>query len=75
MELMGLSQAFALAAPRQEVLALRGDLVFYQALRPQLLKHTATRKTTQARVCQCHSHFARKNNRAIRSFSPAFRSL
>jgi type I restriction enzyme R subunit len=47
-ELTGLSQAFALSVPRPEALALRDDLVFYQDIRAQLLKHTVTRKTTQA---------------------------
>jgi len=47
-ELTGLSQAFALSVPRPEALALRDDIVFYQAIRSQLLKHTVTRKATQA---------------------------
>ena len=47
-ELMGLSQAFALSVPRGEALTLRDDLLFYQDIRGQLLKHTVTRKVTRA---------------------------
>ncbi len=43
-----MSQAFAPSVPRPEALALRDDLVFYQDIRAQLLKHTVTRKATQA---------------------------
>jgi len=39
-ELAALSQAFALSVPRDEALAIRDELVFYQDIRAQLLKHT-----------------------------------
>ncbi|MBI3466030.1 MAG: DUF3387 domain-containing protein, partial [Planctomycetes bacterium] len=39
-ELSKLSAAFALSMPRPEALSIRDDLVFYQDIRAQLLKHT-----------------------------------
>jgi type I restriction enzyme R subunit len=39
-ELTKLSEAFALSVPRPEALALRDDLIFYQDIRAQLVKHT-----------------------------------
>jgi type I restriction enzyme R subunit len=39
-ELAKLSQSFALAVPREEALAIRHDLIFYQDVRAQLVKHT-----------------------------------
>jgi type I restriction enzyme R subunit len=39
-ELAKLSEAFALSVPRPEALAIRDDLIFYQDVRAQFLKHT-----------------------------------
>jgi type I restriction enzyme R subunit len=39
-ELSKLSEAFALSVPRNEALAIRDDLIFYQDIRAQLVKHT-----------------------------------
>lgn len=39
-ELAKLCEAFALSVPRPEALAIRDDLVLYQAIRAQLVKHT-----------------------------------
>jgi type I restriction enzyme R subunit len=39
-ELTKLSAAFALSVPRPEALAIRDDLIFYQDIRAQLVKHT-----------------------------------
>src|SRR5262249_26030508 len=39
-ELAKLAQAFALSVPRSEALAIRDDLIFYQDVRAQLVKHT-----------------------------------
>ncbi len=39
-ELSKLAEAFALSVPRPEALALRDDLIFYQDIRAQLVKHT-----------------------------------
>src|SRR5207248_3595214 len=39
-ELTKLSEAFALSVPRPEAMAIREDLIFYQSIRAQLVKHT-----------------------------------
>jgi type I restriction enzyme R subunit len=47
-ELAKLSKAFALSVPRAEALGIRDELVFFQAVRAQLVKHTVTSKPTGA---------------------------
>jgi type I restriction enzyme R subunit len=48
-ELSKLAEAFSLSVPRPEALVLRDDLIFYQDVRAQLVKHTVvTSKPTGA---------------------------
>jgi len=45
-ELAKLSEAFALSVPRPEALAIRDDLILYQDIRAQLIKHTVVPNKT-----------------------------